>query len=426
MTETTVISIIGLVMLTTNMSSTFFLFPRKRGLLSTIIIHVLSAIAYLAVLSLIGPLRPAYEFIRVVIGFGLIPLVIFLFKGELFQKVFAYFMNFLLTFLLLTFFREMPNIIPNSGTRRYNVMWLIFGLVLFASYIFIMFKFGCHFMKRLFAYGSWLEWLIYSFGVIFSFIIVNVFRAAPGGSWRFLLLLLFVIWSFGVLCYAIISTHEKTIKSHEANLARSIVASGRDHYQQMNEMYEKLRIMRHDYKYHLRAARGILNSGDTKGANEYLTSVENQLAKYELRCYCTNSVINALITSYAERCEKLGIRFIVDVSVIKTPAVPNYEICIIIGNLLENAVEACEKLKDNRVIELAAQNTSVQLLLMVKNSFDGKVTHDDSKLVSRKANGGFGLRSVREVITRHGGDLHMEWDNDTFTVYAAVRLEAEK
>lgn len=187
-------------------------------------------------------------------------------------------------------------------------------------------------------------------------------------------------------------------------------------------MYDKLRIMRHDYKHHLNAARKMLSNGNVDEANQYLNVAENKLSESEMRSYCENTVVNALVASFDERCTRLNIKFSVDISILNTDKVPNYELCIIIGNLLENAVEACEKMEHGRVIELAAQNMPEQLLLMVKNNFDGTIFHDEGTPVSGKANGGFGLRSVREVISRYGDDFYTEWDDATFTAYAAVRL----
>lgn len=209
---------------------------------------------------------------------------------------------------------------------------------------------------------------------------------------------------------------------YEAEFARGIVATGREHYQKMNEMYDKLRILRHDYKYHLNATRRMLHAGDAQGADEYLTGIEEKLSGYAFQSFCANHVINALVADYAERCEKLQIRFDVSLSMSEPLGVPDYDLCIILGNLLENAVNACEKLSQGRTIRLETQSTRNQLLFMVKNSFDGNVSHKDGVPFSKKDNGGFGLRSVKEVIDGHGGDILFEWDNNCFTVYVAVKL----
>lgn len=209
---------------------------------------------------------------------------------------------------------------------------------------------------------------------------------------------------------------------YEAEFARRIVSTGREHYQKMDEMYDKLRVLRHDYKYHLNATRKMLGAGDTAGADHYLTVVEEKLSGYELQNFCSNHVINALVADYAERCQKLDIRFDVSLNMPEALGIPDYDLCIILGNLLENAVNACEKLERGRMIKLETQSIRNQLLFMVKNSFDGEIRHSDGIPLSEKTNGGFGLRSVKEVIAGHNGDITFEWDGNSFTAFVAVRL----
>lgn len=419
MTDTIATLLIGIVILTINCTVLLITFPRKYSLAFSIGVLVLFSVSIYAYDFLTGNFGASYGGVR---GALYVPLFIWLHKGEFFQKVFAIFLQLLIAMLQTHLVMAVVSLLMPDKDNIYYMVLVVTTIAVYAVYGVAMFKFGRRFMERLFESGRQAEWVLYSLGVMFSFVLLVLIWFLPVHPILQLLFILFIAWSFGILCFAIINTHEKSKQRYEAELARSILSSGRDHYQKMDEMYEKLRVLRHDYKYHLSAARKMLSLGDTRGADQYLTDVDHQLSAYELPGFCANTVINALVLSYAERCSNLHIQFSVDISILKAVQVPNYEMCIIIGNLLENAVEACEKLECGRRIELAAQSIPAQLLLMVKNSFDGKVYHDDGNPISGKTNGGFGLRSVREVIARHGGDLHMEWVKDTFTVYAAVKL----
>jgi len=215
----------------------------------------------------------------------------------------------------------------------------------------------------------------------------------------------------------IVSYRESAVMEERVH---TIIFSGLDHYKKMDGMYDKLRVMQHDYKFHLSSAREMLRTGDSAGANQYLTEVEKNFTEQEMPMYCSNQVINALVNSYAERCRANDIRFDVDISAIQTLKIPDYELCVIIGNLFENAVEACERLNDNRRIKLAARSTDTQFMLMIKNSFDGAVYHVDGVPVTSKTNGGIGLRSVKAIAARYGGGTVTEWDRNMFTVFVTV------
>ena len=202
-------------------------------------------------------------------------------------------------------------------------------------------------------------------------------------------------------------------------------------------MYDSLSILRHDYKYHLNTIGELVNNGDIAGIKRYLSSVQAQLPDNDLGYYCKNSVINALIGSYAERCAKENIGLDVQIALPKTLLITNYDMCIILGNLLENAVEACRKLelfdsenhRNAGKISLAVKTQGAHLAVMVENSFSGEAATEDDKShtdripLSTKKNGGFGLRSVRAVAARYDGHIHTEWNSDTFTAYVLLKMQ---
>ena len=96
--------------------------------------------------------------------------------------------------------------------------------------------------------------------------------------------------------------------------------------------------------------------------------------------------------------------------------------CIVLGNLLENAVEATTKLNNDRGIGLKINTQNDHLAVIVKNSFKEPITGNGDFPVSSKKNGGLGLRSVQAVATRYGGDLMTEWEGRTFTAYVLLKL----
>jgi len=179
----------------------------------------------------------------------------------------------------------------------------------------------------------------------------------------------------------------------------------------------------------MKAIGDFVDSDDMDGIREYLSEIRTQIPENKLWQYCANPVLNSLLGSYAERCENLGIKLAVSLAMPETLSIPNYELCIIFGNLLENAVEACEKLEGGGKIELVVRTQEDSLFaIMVKNSYNGELSADSGQLAggglpaSTKKGGGFGLRSVRAVSDRYDGHMLTEWDSDMFTVYVMLNV----
>lgn len=265
---------------------------------------------------------------------------------------------------------------------------------------------------------------LYAFSAILSLIIMMILRNVlmETHTGTFLLALFFTVWTYVILCFAVINTHEKIKQKYETDFARDIISSGQEHYQKMNEQYDAIMHMKHDYKFHLSAALDMLRRGETEKGGEYLTGLRVELSKHDLPNYCSNLVINSLIADYAERCEKAGIEHTIKISMPDNLAVPNYDMCIILGNLLENAIEACIKLSEDNALQLVIKQQGEQLAIIVRNKFDGSVITDGKQFASTKKDGGLGLISIQTIAARYGGQLVTEHDGVWFKSFVLLGM----
>ncbi|MDR1706239.1 MAG: GHKL domain-containing protein, partial [Clostridiales bacterium] len=315
-------------------------------------------------------------------GVFFLPILFFLKIGNIFQRVFFCFSVITLNRLRTLWAGFIAEFFFPYGSGGYLIIWCVALAVLLVIFAVLIFANGKKLMNDLIIRSGGLGWAFYatypvtaSFGLYYAYFSAGELPLPPQAWAGYYLFHLFVFVGFILLYVSIMTTHKKAAADYEINISRNVIASGRYHYRKMDEMYEKIRVLRHDYKYHLNAARSMIQTGDHDGAGMYLTDVEDQLTACEIPMYCSNSVINALVDGYAERCAKLDIDFDIKLAIPKTLGIPDYDLCIILGNLLENAVEASEKLERGRSIKLAAHSNPPQCIVMVKNSFDGGVNH---------------------------------------------------
>jgi len=196
----------------------------------------------------------------------------------------------------------------------------------------------------------------------------------------------------------------------ESEFARRILSAEQAHYQKIAEMYETLSVLRHDFKYYLSKIDELLQTGDIEKTKLYLTEIKKQIPESGLHYYCTDHAINSLLTSYAKNCKEFNIKYNVEIALPKTLSVPRYDICIILCNLLENALEACKKLEKDREIDLTIKTDGQRMAIRVKNSFDGTKNENAN------------LLNVRSVAERYGGHVSMEKTENVFTIYVMVNI----
>jgi len=348
-----------------------------------------------------------------------LPLVVLLFKDMLFQRLFAFFMLMtIISFLRLLGITLADLFIP-YGENISFLMLIIITFILYFIYIIFVLRYGRKLFKKVFAYGHAKEWILYLLSAAVSWLILEYLPPLFQSNLIMALVVMsFIMWSFVILIFAIINTHEKTKQKYTADFSRDIIATGRDHYQKINEQFDALRVMRHDYKFHLKTALDMLNNDDLEKSREYLNGLHEQFENKELPNYCGNVVINSLVCDYARKCGELNIDFNVLISIPADFAVMNYEMCILLGNLLENAVEACQKINSSRKIKLVLKPKGGQLMLMVRNTYNGEVVLEEDKIIStKKDNGGIGLESVKAVVDRFGEMFRINYDNEYFSVF---------
>ncbi len=175
---------------------------------------------------------------------------------------------------------------------------------------------------------------------------------------------------------------------------------------------EILRIQRHDLRHQYRILTGFLNKGETEKAKEYLGELQDAIPVDEWPEYCDNSAASAICAFYATQAEEKGI----DVSILidipeKTEGISDSHLCIVFGNLLENAIHACEKMPEGekRYIKLRARIEQGTLYITMENSMACSAPIKSAKYdMDNVLEGehGVGLLSVMSVADVHGGSAY--------------------
>jgi signal transduction histidine kinase len=307
--------------------------------------------------------------------------------------------------------------------NAFLLVFLLFALLLNFAYLGLAIKFGRQFMDKLFGHGSNVDWALYSIWTLFTYGIFLMHRHMPGSHALHIALWLFIPWTIALICYLVIAIHRRMRLEHEHALAREILSSGRAYYDKLTSMTEHLRHLHHDYKHQLNSIQKMLETDHSEDVQEYLIKLNAATKNDIIYNYCNNQVLNALLSSFAERCEREGISFSVKIILPSSETIDNYELCIIIGNLLENALSACIRTPEGRkrYIDLSMRPREDNYGIKVENSYDGVLKHEDKQLFSTKKNGGFGIKSIKSVTKRHSGEYIPVWDDEKFSAFVLLK-----
>lgn len=161
---------------------------------------------------------------------------------------------------------------------------------------------------------------------------------------------------------------------------------------------------------------------------EYLSGYRRLLPDDTRISFCENTAVNAVVLYFAEQAKDGDIDFDARLSVPETVSVPAVELSVLFGNLLENAVDACnvETCDDKRIL-LRATADSASLCVTVDNTFTGNIKRSaDGAVLSTKHSGeGLGLASVGVIAERYGGVFKTEQREGMFCASVLLNLSAK-
>ena len=211
-----------------------------------------------------------------------------------------------------------------------------------------------------------------------------------------------------LLCFAayVIWKQREMQKMEEELLRRKYAVQERD-LEEIRGLYLHLQKVKHDAKHHIRLLEALLESGKTEEARAYLKefSFSEQLLKMD-KVFSSNTVVNYLINLKSARMQEAGIRFSCSICD-RAGGIADVDLNILLGNLFDNAIEACERVGGEREIFLAVKRRGDYLVIIMENTAGENVLFSGSEKPDPE-NHGYGISSMKEVAERYGGRVHME------------------
>ncbi|MBU5426905.1 GHKL domain-containing protein [Tissierella pigra] len=198
--------------------------------------------------------------------------------------------------------------------------------------------------------------------------------------------------------------------------------------QQQNKYYEKqlelmraslksIKTIKHDLKNHMTSLYALVEEDKKEEVLEYLSGVIKVFNNKEGLASTGNTVIDSIINFKLREAEKEKITVNIDLNIPRELNIPSFDITIILGNLLDNALNAVKKLEKDRYINIKIKYTRGRLIVKIDNSFDGIIIKEKGKIITShrdKTNHGLGLESVKTVLNKYNGLIEFKYDSNIF------------
>lgn len=193
-----------------------------------------------------------------------------------------------------------------------------------------------------------------------------------------------------------------------------------DYYKELCEQQEQQNRQLHDVRYQHITLRQLLDEHRYQECGEYLDKISAGIDRSAFRIYTGNRYIDFLLNYKKREAEKQEIRFVIDADVVgQTIDFCQEDINVILGNLLDNAIEACERMEEgDRWIEIKINRIKRMLFITIQNSFGKSPVVRKDRLITEKENTrihGLGLQNVKECVEKCGGTFEIKHNDHVFT-----------
>ena len=275
------------------------------------------------------------------------------------------------------------------------------------------------------------EWLNVLFVSFVSSLILTITVKESGmvGNYYVDLMVICVDVAIVILDFSIVGLFIQSIKKQknivesEAILAR--VKNEISLYRTMSDNLERQKRKSHEFNNHMAAISGMLELGQFDELQKYVRVILDKEKKIPTEINTYHTIINAILNTKYDETRRMGITFIMKVNDLSGITISDEDIVVLLSNLLNNAIEACEKSKE-KMMKLKFVIEDDQIILSVKNTIIDLPVRVDGELITTKEDKedchGIGMKNIVGVIEKYSGKYVIDFDEKWFTVSMIIPL----
>ncbi|MDE6639066.1 MAG: ATP-binding protein [Acetatifactor sp.] len=204
---------------------------------------------------------------------------------------------------------------------------------------------------------------------------------------------------------------DRLVKKRVASFENEILQR---YYAEVENMYTKMRGWRHDYRHHIQAMKVHAANGELASIVSYLDMLDEDLTNVETVVKTGNRMADAILNSKLSLAAEREITVRTDTNIPVALSMSELDLCIVIGNLMDNAMEACMELPaEKRLIRLYMEMKGNYLYLALTNTAGGS---KKQSLKTTKGSGhGLGLSRVDAIVKKYGGYVTRASEDEAFS-----------
>lgn len=231
----------------------------------------------------------------------------------------------------------------------------------------------------------------------------------------------FLLIVYFMMCILYYREYEQKVDAeHKEQIINITMDEQRRELDSIKKVEQEIRIMRHDMRLLLNNVSVCIDSDDKETAQKMISAYIDNVDNTQVKKYCSNTTLNYIISSYAQKCSDYNISFNCKITADEINC-DEIMLSTIVSNALDNAINAQLSLpEEKRTIRLKLRNHNNKLLLSVKNHFDERPVFADGKPVTDRKGHGYGTQNIVYLSERMGGNCRFAVEEDKFVLMIVI------
>ena len=354
-------------------------------------------------------------------------------KGNIFEKILISVINYVLVYFInlpvmsaISAITGIPMLQLQMSQNVERVVCLFITKILY----FAVTQFILSFRKKEEYHFSRNEWIMILSAFMITLLIgISMYMITVGGKtteYIYVAVTLLISCLDAVIFIFLRKMNRTSQIEKERDIMEIQLQRQQDEMQHLQQQYEEISILRHDFRNGIDCLCGMIEQGDCSGALAYAKRFKERKVNTILsQVQCSSTMLNAVVNAKFNDAQSKGI----DTSlrlVVQIPHDLEFDLSIILSNLLDNAIEACEKNPSNAQILLTISEEAGYYRLVVRNTIAASVLKKNQELKTEKANKklhGWGLRSVTDLVSKRNGLIDFYEKEGMFYVDILLPIE---
>lgn len=213
---------------------------------------------------------------------------------------------------------------------------------------------------------------------------------------------------------------------NQSSLLEKQIKAQVNYYEKIDKLNDDVRQFRHDYRNHLLCIQGMLKAKEYDEATAYIENLTSHKITSSPKYFTGHSIADSILNDKAEYAQNIGVE--IKCNGIIYEDISAVDICIVLANAIDNAIEACEKITDSSPKTISVNcdyYKCIQLICITNPVAENIVIHNNNIKTSKsdKSNHGIGLYNIRKTVAKYNGEFDITCENNIFKLDIALKVQ---